>query len=361
MKNNKPFYDPLLSYDDNYDKGPFGAFADGFTLKQKDKPLYDYHGEKVYLPFGIPAGPLLNSRYVRAAFEAGFDICVYKTVRSQASPCHAFPNVLPLDFTGDLTPQKTSKPITIKKDYSSPLSITNSFGVPSKNPEEWQSDAKQAIASAGAGQVCVLSFMGTVMHGQTKQEFIDDNVRACELALECNPKIVEVNLSCPNVGNEGLICYDLQMTANIMEKLSRTVGSTPLLMKIGYFDSDDDLLEIAEIADRYAAGICAINTIGAKIVNKDGSQALPGKNRLKSGVCGEAIKWAGIEMVKKLVKIRTQNNYSFSIEGMGGVMREKDYLDYVSAGADAVFSATGAMWNPYLAQEIKKQMTFSKH
>jgi len=35
-------------------------------------------------------------------------------------------------------------------------------------------------------------------------------------------------------------------------------------------------------------------------------------------------------------------------------MNAEDYQDYREAGADAVLSATGAMWNPYLAKEIKE-------
>jgi len=32
-----------------------------------------------------------------------------------------------------------------------------------------------------------------------------------------------------------------------------------------------------------------------------------------------------------------------------------DYDEYKAAGADTVFSATGAMWNPSLAQQIKQK------
>src|SRR5664279_1602475 len=95
-----PFYDPELSYEDNYDDGPFGAFGDKKKLKQTGKPKYDFLGQKIYLPFGIPAGPILNSNYVKAAFEKGFDVVVYKTVRSNAFPCHAFPNILSVQFKG---------------------------------------------------------------------------------------------------------------------------------------------------------------------------------------------------------------------------------------------------------------------
>jgi len=40
--------------------------------------------------------------------------------------------------------------------------------------------------------------------------------------------------------------------------------------------------------------------------------------------------------------------------GCGGVAAPDDYKEYVSLGADAVMSATGAMWNPMLGQEIKR-------
>jgi dihydroorotate dehydrogenase len=77
--------------------------------------------------------------------------------------------------------------------------------------------------------------------------------------------------------------------------------------------------------------------------------------RLRAGVCGAPIKWAGIDMVTRLKKIREKKNYTFTIDGVGGVTKPEDYEEYMKAGADTVFSATGAMWNPYLAQEIKKQ------
>ena len=31
-----------------------------------------------------------------------------------------------------------------------------------------------------------------------------------------------------------------------------------------------------------------------------------------------------------------------------------DFFEYRDAGADIVMSATGAMWNPYLARDIKE-------
>ncbi|OGG14525.1 hypothetical protein A2773_05610 [Candidatus Gottesmanbacteria bacterium RIFCSPHIGHO2_01_FULL_39_10] len=352
---NTPFYDPTKSYEENYNEGPFGAFADGKVYQNKGEPKYDYHGQKVFLPFGIPAGPLVNSNFCKAAFEKGFDIAVYKTVRSASFPCHPHPNVLAIHPDGDLTLDKLKSPLTADTNYTDPLSITNSFGVPSRDPDVWQEDAKKAISYAGQGQVLVLSFMGTVREGQTQEEFIDDYVLAARLAAETKAKILEVNLSCPNIGNEGLVCYNIEVTKKVAEGVRNVIGNTPLILKLGYYQDDKEMEKVAEIAQEYAGGVAGINTLQAEVRDKNGNPALPGKNRLRSGVCGAGIRWAGLDFVKRMKKIREKRNFTFKIEGVGGVTRASDYFEFIKTGADSVMSATGAMWNPYLGQEIKEK------
>src|SRR5665213_3188471 len=90
----QPFYDPARSYLDNFNHGPSGLFVDPDTPPPIGDPQYSFLGHKVYEPFGIPAGPLLNSRFVNAALDMGFDIPVYKTVRTRKYASHPSPNVL---------------------------------------------------------------------------------------------------------------------------------------------------------------------------------------------------------------------------------------------------------------------------
>ena len=108
-----PFYDVNRTYEDNYLQGPFGAFAEVLRADASDSAgsvtsvvaevasdsssevqgvqtiqaaqAQEFLGFRVNLPFGIPAGPLLNERFTTAAFRMGFDLAVYKTVRSRAS------------------------------------------------------------------------------------------------------------------------------------------------------------------------------------------------------------------------------------------------------------------------------------
>ena len=63
-------------------------------------------------------------------------------------------------------------------------------------------------------------------------------------------------------------------------------------------------------------------------------------------------------MVKRLVNLRKMLNLKYEIIGVGGVMDAEDFREYRKAGADIVQSATAAMWNPLLAQEIK---SYSPH
>ncbi len=355
-----PFYDPLRSYEDNYDHGPFGAFADDVMFEQRGEPRYDFHGHKVHAPLGIPAGPLLNGAFCAAAFKKGFDIAVYKTVRSSSFASHPFPNVLAIHPAGDLDLDMLAHPVVADAEYSEPLSITNSFGVPSKEPAVWQEDVRTAIRSAGHGQVLVLSFMGTARSDQTQQEFIDDYVLAAKLAYETGAPVLEVNLSCPNIGNEGLVCYSLDVTEHIAKGIRSVIRDTPLILKVGYYpkpdQGDEDMEHLARITQAYANGISGINTLQAEVHDSTGHQALPGTSaRLRSGVCCAGIRWAGIDFVKRMKAVKEKHGYTFSLEGVGGVTTPEDYGAYRDVGADVVMSATGAMWNPYLAQAVKEK------
>jgi dihydroorotate dehydrogenase len=46
---------------------------------------------------------------------------------------------------------------------------------------------------------------------------------------------------------------------------------------------------------------------------------------------------------------------NYAIIGVGGVGSPEAFDEYRRAGADAVMSATSAMWNPNLAREIKER------
>jgi dihydroorotate dehydrogenase (NAD+) catalytic subunit len=349
-----PFYDPMKSYEENYSEGPFGAFADDEVVEHSGTPEHTFLGKKVFLPFGIPAGPLLNSKYVIGAFKKGFDICTYKTVRTRQYGCHPWPNVLAVHVEGDLRPTPDSSALVADNNYTQPLSITNSFGVPSMEPSVWQEDMKKALDFAKESQVMVGSFQGTSDGSGDANKYIEDFVLAAKLVKEAGAPILEANLSCPNEGTANVLCFDTERTLQIAERIKNEIGNTPLILKMAHFADDAKLKDFVQKLGGVADGLSVINTIASAIVNDKGEQALPGKGRERSGVCGTAIKWAGQEMVGKLLKLREELGMKYAVIGVGGVTVPEDFFEYQNLGADAVMSATGAMWNPYLARDIMK-------
>jgi len=348
----QPFYDPARSYTDNFNDGPFGLFVGPEYHPPGRDPQHSFLGYKVYEPFGIPAGPLLNSRFVNAALDMGFDIPVYKTVRTRKYASHPWPNVLAVKVDGDLTLDKTR--LVASEDYSEPLSITNSFGVPSFDPDFWQPDIAAAVAHERPGQVVVASYQGTKSSDGSVSGYIADFVLGARLLKETGVKVIEVNLSCPNEGTSNLLCFDVVRASQIVEAIKNEIGNIPLVIKLAYFQNVALLEELLKMVGTSIAATSSINTISAEIVDETGAQALPGEGRLRSGVCGHAIKWAGLGMARKLARLRDDLGLNFSIIGVGGMGTPADYKEYREAGADAVMAATSAMWNPLLAREIKE-------
>lgn len=343
-----PFYDPLLSYEDNYQQGPFGDFRHSprsNVTVSKPSRLFNL---AVNLPFGIPAGPLLNAKYVKAALAYGFDLCVYKTVRTKAHKSHPLPNVLSIHPNGQLSHQVDT--VLADRHYQQPISITNSFGVPSFAPDIWQDDLADAVNAAQQGQYVIGSFQGTPGNESTIEK---DYALAARLVAETNAPILEANLSCPNEGVHKLLCFDFDKVERVAKEIKNAVPDRPLLLKLAYFANDQDVLPLLKKLDGVVDGFSTINTLSAKPVDKAGEPAL-GSDRPTGGVCGDAIRWAGLDMVKRLVRLRNELTHDFAIIGVGGVSTVEHYQQYIDAGANAVMSATGAMWDPHLAFTLKK-------
>lgn len=358
MQIHDPYYDPQKSYQENCEEGPFGAFQNP-EKHEHFGPTHNFLGFEINTPFGIPAGPLPTSNFVMSAFDMGFDLPVYKTVRTQKHDCHPWPNVVPVDFQGNLTFADGEKGLTSKEKFENPLAITNSFGVPSFDPDFWQEDMQKAANYASKGQMLIASFQGTA-RGSGEKAYIEDFVTAAKLVAETGVKITEINLSCPNEGKANLLCHDTQLVIKIAEAVKNATPDLKVILKMAYLENNQELYVFLESLSKIVEGFSFINTIPANVYKENGEQALPGEGRVRSGVCGAPIKWAGQEMIERSAAIRKELKRDFALIGTGGVTSAKDYHTYRKLGADAVMSATGSMWNPYLAQEIKKSLLDSQ-
>jgi dihydroorotate dehydrogenase len=353
-------FDPTRTFDDNFDHGPFPV-TDEPPYQNSGEPQYSFLGHKIYSPFGIGAGSLPTSKHTTYAFERGFDVVVYKTQRSVPFAANAFPNVVYVEVDGDLTLDKAAKPLVGHKTSDTPveqLTITNSFGNPSRGPEFWVEDMRRAVAAQGKGQLLIASVVGTIQDGFSQDDYYSDFAQAAKLAASTGVQAIEINFSCPNVANEGVICYTPEAVITIAKQAKELVGNIPLIGKLGYFTAEQQHLleQIVRETRETLSAFSLINTIPAAVVDEQGNQLLPGEGRLRSGMCGASIKWAGLDMVQRLDALRKQQRLTYEIIGIGGVMTPADFQDYRHAGADVVQSVTAAMWNPDLAAQIKASL-----
>ncbi|MBD3311069.1 MAG: dihydroorotate dehydrogenase [Candidatus Magasanikbacteria bacterium] len=352
LKNQEPIYHIEKSYQENFSKGPFFSGKIPQRIKPQKEKWIDFFGYKIASPLGVPAGPLLNSKWTTLAANLGFDVVTYKTIRSRAHACQPLPNCVYVNTNGSLNKKRLEE--TLEQKDSEPtnmenLAITNSFGMPSSGTLSLLKDIEKANKSLQEGQIMIVSTVGTP---RSEEDFISDFVRTVALAKEAGAKIIEANFSCPNVATgEGSIYTDPDYVYTIARSLVKELKEIPLIIKVGIFTNLEKMRQVFyAVAKAGARGICGINTIGMAVQNKYGKPAL-GPNRLKSGICGAPIHKAAIEFVKYGRTIIDNEKLGLTLLGTGGVTTPQGFSNLLEAGADIAMSATGMMWNPYLANK----------
>lgn len=343
-------YDITRTYQDNYDNGPF---FNGDLPSIPKTPLVSFLGKELNSTLGIPAGPLLNERYTTLYARLGFDILTYKTVRSVERACHPAPNCVYLPSI-DMKPEDIGTMIHPCNEMAplNQVTITNSFGMPSKPPGIWQADLALAVQNIGRNQMMIASVVGTA---DNAQDWVRDIAYAAAMAKETGVQAVELDISCPNVNKNkagaGSVYLDPEFSAAVSKACKYAIGNVPLLIKVGYFSNQQTLQEVLIANAPYIDGVVAINTISREIRNVDGSQTLSGEGRATGGACGRAIKPLAQQTVADIIMTKNSLKHDYQVIGCGGVTQAKHFNQYYRLGCDAVVTATGAMWNPYLAYE----------
>lgn len=345
-----PIYDIHKTYLENAEFGPFfrGPLPKR-TLPPKEKWI-DFLGYSVASPIGIPAGPLLTSRWIHLAGALGFDIPTYKTIRSSEHPSHPLPNMVFIDTHG-MIPKDRPLPVANLMRSPSPLieelAVTNSFGMPSKSPQFLLDDIPRANASLQEGQVMVVSVVGTVRQDRT---FLEDFVVAALLAKNSGAKIIEANFSCPNVDKTAGCLYMSPTTVfDLGKAIAAAIHPIPLIIKVGIFSSDEQMRDVFLAAAR--AGIRAIsgiNTVSMAVVDEHGHPAL-GPQRLTSGICGGPIREYALDFVAHAARINHREKLDLTLIGVGGITLPEHFDLFFEKGAHIAMTATGMMWDPYLA------------
>ncbi|MFP3867334.1 MAG: hypothetical protein ACLFUU_04115 [Desulfobacteraceae bacterium] len=343
-------YNIRQTYEANLANGPNLALESlPFTLV--GQPRHEFLGKKLNSRLGIPAGLLLDSRWVRLYARLGFDILTYKTVRTRLQPSLAYPNCLLVRAPEPWERRTIPDSVEVTKRYQplTEISMTNSLGMPSQAPEVWQPDIAKSRESLMPGQMLIVSVVGTAEDNHPGR-FIQDFVRAAALAAEAGAEVIELNFSCPNAPvAEGHIYEAPEFAGEITRAVRRQVKDRPLLIKVGYLDEKAHLAGLLAAIRGDINGIVGINSLKLTVVDQQGRQALPGAGRAASGISGYALRALARDFIRRLVSLREKERYDYQILAVGGILTPQDFQDFLDRGADAALSCTGAMWDPYLA------------
>jgi dihydroorotate dehydrogenase len=345
-----PIYDIKKTYDENAAKGPFFSGKVPEREWPPEEQWTDFLGYPVASRIGVPAGPLLTSPWIALAAALGYDIPIYKTIRSQAHPSHPLPNMVYVHTQGMIDPARREEPARLASSPSpqiNDLAVTNSFGMPSKSPSFLHEDIPKANASLKKGQVMVVSVVGTQRSDAT---FLEDFVAAALLAKECGAKIIEANFSCPNVDKSAGCLYMSPTTVfDIGSSIAKAIHPIPLIIKVGLFASPEQMRDVMVAAAKAKIrSIAGINTISMRVLDPSGNPAL-GAARETSGICGGPIRNAALEFIQTAAAINRKEKLGLTVIGVGGITVAEHFNLFFDAGADIAMSATGMMWDPYLA------------
>ena len=161
-------YDISHSYDWNYENAPQEAPSRDVPQVEGD---WDFCGIPVPSPFGMPAGPLLNSSWIVYYSRLGFDVLTYKTVRSRYRKCYELPNLSHIR-----APQLTGDDDVVTEGADSE-SWAISFGMPSKAVEEWTRDVERARRELSPKQLLSVSVVASPEEGWTLKQIVADFVQ----------------------------------------------------------------------------------------------------------------------------------------------------------------------------------------
>lgn len=337
-----PLYDIHKTYEENAQHGPYFSGKIPERIFPPKKEWIDFLGVQVASPIGIPAGPLLTANWIKLAALLGFDIVTYKTIRSQKHPAHPLPNMVFVDTRGPEAHRVDHPSRNIEE-----LAVTNSFGMPSMSPDFLMEDIPRANSYLKPGQVMIVSVVGTE---RPQKSFLEDFVDAALLAKRAGAKIIEANFSCPNVDKKGGSLYmSPETVTEIGKALATAIHPIPLILKMGIFPSQELMREVFLAAARAGArAVCGINTVSMRVKDKSGNSAL-GETRVTSGVCGGPIRNAALAFITNAREIIQEEKLDLTLMACGGITKEEHFDQFFEAGADVATTATGMMWDPYLA------------
>lgn len=184
--------------------------------------------------------------------------------------------------------------------------------------------------------------------GETIEEY---STLARKLRSISGLSAVEVNISCPNVENRGLVfACDPDASRRVIDGVRKTIGGElPIIAKLS--PDVTDLPAIARgVVDAGADALALINTVLGMVINLDTMK--PHLGGRTGGLSGPAIRPVAVRAIYQVHAALPH----IPILGMGGVSSGRDALELVLAGASGVSVGTASFGDPTALIKIQNEL-----
>ncbi|HRU63489.1 MAG TPA: dihydroorotate dehydrogenase [Paludibacteraceae bacterium] len=174
---------------------------------------------------------------------------------------------------------------------------------------------------------------------------IEEYVQIAEILNELDKiSALELNISCPNVKEGGMLFGNSSIAANQVVTAVRRVYSKELIVKLS-----PNVTSISEIAiaveNAGADAISLINTLVGMAIDIETRK--PCLSTITGGLSGPAIKPVAVRMVWEAA-----HAVKIPIIGIGGIMNAADAIEFLLAGATAIEVGTANFIDPTVTIKI---------
>ena len=247
-----------------------------------------------------------------------------------------FENFVELDKLGGvmvkcltLKPRSGNKGVRIAE---TPAGMLNSIGLENPGVEKFLSEILPRIKNKFN---VIVNISGSTVedYGELAKLLDVDGIAALEL-----------NISCPNVKDGGIIFGTSPKAASEVTAAAKKNTTKPVIVKLS--PNVTDITEIA-FAVEYAGADCVslINTLMGMQINIDNWK--PTLGNVTGGLSGGAVKPVAVRMVYQVAKA-----VKIPVIGMGGIRTCADAIEFFLAGASAVAIGTANFADPNVTMKI---------
>lgn len=220
-----------------------------------------------------------------------------------------------------------------------PSGMLNAVGLQNKGVQHFIEHIYPTIA--GCGSEVIVNVSG---------KCIDDYRETAErLSVLPGLRVIELNISCPNVKQGGMAFGTTCDGAASVVEAVRKVWPGHLMVKLS--PNVTSITDIAKAAEGAGAdSVSLINTLLGMAI--DVERQRPVLSTITGGLSGPAVKPVAVRMVWQVA-----HAVSIPVVGLGGIVNERDAIEFLMAGASAIQVGTANFINPAATVNILDGIT----